>query len=505
MSTANALTIAEPLCRASGLVPPTSRTSVHCRGRSIAYDSLAGEAARYRDLVNACAPDGAAVAICAEKTAATVAAIAGILMSDRPYAPLDPAHPTARLENLLDALRPGALICDEAGLRRLGGAARRARLAIIAIGGAGPGYSLAALKSARFRTPRPLAAILHTSGSTGTPKQVLISAEAIRVFAEWVTSEFALGPEDCVLSHAPFAFDLSFLDLFASLHSGASIALADAGAAANGARLIALLEEAGVTFWHSAPSALGLVAAAAGDRVFEAVRCVLFAGEPIADDLLQRLFAIFPNARLVNIYGCTETNDTFFFDVPRTDPPVPLPLGRPIDGVDFAILGEDRMPVPEGASGELAVHCPTMMERYGDERQTRKAIRSIGGRRYYLTGDRVRRDAAGLLHFLGRADSVVKLNGFRLDMAEIERVLHAHDGVREVAVFVTEDDGAKTLCASVSAPTEQLTGIDLRRHAMRVLPAHAIPRRFTFSAAPLPKNTNGKICRKTLARARLQA
>jgi amino acid adenylation domain-containing protein len=436
-----------------------------------------------------------AVAVCTAKTPYAIAAILAAMAEGRAYAPLDPAHPDARLFSILEMVNPANLIVDPSTAPRLQSWAQAAGVPQMAPRGVVP---------VGLPQPQP-AAVLHTSGSTGQPKQVRIGAEAIAVFCAWVRQEFGLGPQDCVLSHAPLAFDLSFLDVFASLSAGASLALADTETARSGERLLRLIAETGVSVVQAAPSALALIARAAGGQCFPNVRLVMFAGEPMPAATLQDLFKTFPKARITNIYGCTETNDTFFYDVPRVDTPDPLPLGQPLPYVRYLIVDPDDKPVAMGEEGELWVRCPTMMQGYSDPVLTAKAHAIHAGQTYYRSNDRVRIGPDGALQFLGRADTVQKINGNRVDLAEVEACLLRIKGIREAAVFVVERDGAKQLECAVASDDSTLTSLSLRLAVMQSLPAAAIPRRYSIRPDALPKNSNGKICRRILASLALAA
>ena len=435
------------------------------------------------------------VAICAEKSPRSVAAILGALSAGIAYAPLDPTHPDTRLTNILDDLSPSVLVVDDSTKGRFEVWARRSGTQLL---------SLSSLPDSVPEQPvasgarQSLAAVLHTSGSTGNPKRVLIEAPALDAFQSWVVGEISIDIDDCVLSHAPFAFDLSFLDIFASLAGGASLALADAKTARNGPKLVEMMQQQNATIWHSAPSALKLVAEAASDITLPNLRCVLFAGEPMPARLLRQLFRIFPNARFINIYGCTETNDTFFYDVPRLDTPDPLPLGRKLPYVDYLLVDSAEQPIPDEGEGELWVRCPTMMRGYSDKRLTAKATGWSDGIGYYRTGDVVRRDANGMIHFVGRNDTIVKLSGVRVDLNEIEASLQAHPMVDEAAAYVDKSGDAGVLNAFVSSSSDELNSIDLRLYLMKRLPTAAIPRKFTISIQEVPKNSNGKACRRML-------
>ncbi len=465
-------------------------------GNSLCYISLLDVVSQIRSNLPLATQAEETIAICTAKTPAGLAAILAVMETGRAYAPLDPTHPSARLTKIVSGLQPAALIVDASTHALLAPWARDSGTPLIDLAQVGDCAEIAPdLQVAQ----QDLAVVLHTSGSTGEPKRVEIEAEALNVFQDWVVDELSLRIDDCLMSHAPFAFDLSFLDIFGALMAGASLTLADAKTARNGARLLDLIARTNVTVWHSAPSALKLIAEAAGEQSYPQMRCVLFAGEPMPNRVLQKLFTIFPQARFINIYGCTETNDTFFYDVPRLNTPHQLPLGRKLPHVDYLIVDGDGQPLEGPCEGELWVRCLTMMRGYADTALTERATAQHCGQTYYRSGDQVRRDNVDLLHFIGRNDTIVKLSGVRVDLNEIDVLLQSHPSINEAASFLTETEEGRLLNAWVSCPDGSLNSLDLRLMLAKHLPTAALPRSYTISPDPVPKNSNGKACRRQLA------
>ncbi|GAA1314722.1 class I adenylate-forming enzyme family protein [Saccharothrix xinjiangensis] len=336
--------------------------------------------------------------------------------------------------------------------------------------------------------------LLTTSGSTGEPKVVVLSEEGVDNFLTWAARAFGMGPGAGVLNYAPLNFDLCLLDVWAALAAGARADLVDPERATDGDHLAGLCAERRPAVVQAVPLFFRLVTATG--RVFPDVREVLLTGDVAPPALLEGVAAAFPNARLWNVYGCTETNDSFLH---RIDPTrSPTPIGTPIAGVEFRVLDEDGR---EADSGELVVRTPFRAEGYLDEELNRERWRDG----WFRTGDLVRRDAAGLVHLTGRNDHQVKVRGVRTNTQEVEQVVLAHPGVLEAAVVAVPDEQAGNVLHAVvrRAPGSRLNGLDLRVHCAAGLPRTAIPGAFDIGDEALPRTSTGKVDRNALRARRL--
>ncbi|MFG2877434.1 AMP-binding protein [Streptomyces sp. NPDC048337] len=355
-----------------------------------------------------------------------------------------------------------------------------------------------------------VAFMLTTSGSTSLPKIVPLALDAVDRFTRWAGNAFGIGPGRTVLNYAPLNFDLCLLDVWTTLARGGRVVLVDPALAAHGRHLRDLVLRHEVDVVQAVPMAFGLLqdAAAKTGDTFPGVEHVMFTGDAIPDRTFAALPQLFPRARIHNIYGCTETNDSFVHEVDTSATAFPpVPIGRPLPGVHALVIDPDTDTLVEGpGSGELFVSTPFQTRGYLD--RTRHADKFTGhplgldDRRWFRTGDLVRRDAAGTLHLTGRTDFQVKVRGVAVNTAEIERVLQEHPGVLEAGVAALPDPIAgKRLVAGVQrAPGSQLTGLQLRTHCARHLPRAAVPHQLTLTDAPLPKTATGKVDRKALDR-----
>ncbi|MFJ3514641.1 MULTISPECIES: AMP-binding protein [unclassified Streptomyces] len=471
-------------------------TALLFNGQETTYRELYDLAGRERDrLALLDLAPAEPVGVLADKSPATVALVLACLLARRPLLLPSPALADTLLADLF----------AQAGCARV----------------LAPGGESARVAPNPEATARPLPAdeaaevalMLTTSGSTSLPKIVPLGLDAIDRFTRWAGHTFGIGPGRTVLNYAPLNFDLCLLDVWTTLARGGRVVLVDPALAAHGRHLRDLVLNHGVDIVQAVPMAFGLLqdAAAKTGDTFPGVEHVMFTGDAIPDRTLAALPQLFPHARIHNIYGCTETNDSFIHELgpapTAAAPAAPVPIGRPLPGVRALIIDPDtHTPVEGPGSGELFVSTPFQTRGYLD--RTRHTDKFTGhplgldDRRWFRTGDLVRRDAAGTLHLTGRTDFQVKVRGVAVNTAEIERVLQEHPAVLEAGVAALPDPiaGKRLVAAVRRAPGSTLTGLQLRTHCARHLPRAAVPHQLTVTEAPLPKTATGKVDRKALDR-----
>lgn len=241
------------------------------------------------------------------------------------------------------------------------------------------------------------------------------------------------------------------------------------------------------------------------DWVLDGARHIVFTGDTTPQKLRERVVGKFPQATFHNVYGCTETNDSFVYssDAQAIVRDERLPLGLPIAEVAFRIIKEDGKELEGVGEGELYTSTPFIALGYTDPNLTSKAFCFEPGdkRMYYRTGDRVARDESGQLILLGRNDFIVKVRGVRTNTLDIEQVLMKNHTVKNAVVIPVNDDIAGVvLHAVVELIHEQtLDGMSLRLFCARNLPHTSVPQRFHLYKAPLPVTSTGKPDRKTIA------
>jgi len=451
---------------------------------------------------------GDRVCIRLEKTPLAYALIFGCLKLGAPYFVVDPSNPVSRVEHILNKCLPTLIFSASEPSLNLGGCR------LIAVDhddqfAALEGVTDESFEHADINGTDP-AYIMFTSGSTGFPKGAVMSHANLLNFIQWAKQEFSITPDDVFTSVNPLYFDNSVFDLYASLMNGASLAPFDSVAMKDPYRVLRQIDELRCTIYFSVPSlliyfqTLKMITPSA----FSHVRTIIFGGEGYPKTKLKDLYDCFhARAELVNVYGPTECTcicstyrlTSADFDNFEGYPP----LGGPIPNFSFTILSERDEAVIPGEVGELYLGGPCVgLGYFNDAELTQLAFRQNPlnlhyHERLYRTGDLVRVSPEDRkVHFVGRRDTQIKHQGYRVELGEIEHALCRISGVDEAAVLHTVRDGVSVI-VGVVASRDGLTPEALRKEVARLVPAYMVPSRVDVLER-LPKNDNGKIDRRLL-------
>lgn len=464
-------------------------TALLCGDRRWSYRRLADRAGLMAAALRRAGLNNRAVLLNLQKGPDAVAAMYACWLSGNHYVPIDFSQPAARIERIIAAASP-ALIVDETWLNALDDCAD--------LDSAWPETPAA--------SPSPLAAILFTSGSTGTPKGVQITHDMLAFFIDWAVGDTQLTARDVLANHASFAFDLSTFDLFAAVCAGAATWIVSEAEQKDCQALVRGLQTHGVTLWYSVPSILAMLEKSAllAPPVVNTLRQVTFAGEPYPAAALRRLVAQLPtHCRISNWYGPTETNVCTAYALDRTQLETleHVPIGQPLPGLTAQLVDEQGRLQPidgtPGQRGELLIGGPCVTPGYSNVIASRQA--EWHPRQCHATGDWVETTTEGLV-YRGRLDDMVKINGYRVELGEIESILHHHPAVSQAALYVELGELRQKLIAVISlypgAPRPSL--LELKQFLQPRLPAYMIPSQLVV-ADSLPTNANGKVDRGRLS------
>ncbi|OIK26878.1 non-ribosomal peptide synthetase [Streptomyces malaysiense] len=477
-----------------------SATAVREGEQSLTYAELAAEAARQAArLHEAGVRPGDTVVIAVERSVAEIVAVLGALWAGASYLGMDPALPASRVDQMLDRVKPAAMVARPGtGAGRLG----EIGLPLVAPWPAGTGAGV--LRPTGEGDPGRVAYLAFTSGSTGTPKGVRVPHRAVTRLVH-DAGYLRLGPGERMLRLAPLGFDASTLEIWGPLLSGAAIEVLPAGLPTP-AGIGGFLQRRGVTVCWLTSGLFRLVADFAPDG-FTGVRHVLTGGDVVPARQVAALLERHPHLLVTNGYGPTE-NTTFstVHTVGRAeDVEDPLPIGVPVPRSRAHILDERGRLLPPGAAGELYVAGDGLALDYaGDPAGTAERFAHFSvdvPERLYRTGDLVRLDARDRVRFLGRVDDQVKIRGFRIEPGEIAAALREHPGLRDAAVVVDDDGGVSKRLLAVCVPSDTASApstAELAAFLDQRLPAYMVPGLWAV-VDEIPVTANGKTDRARLA------
>ncbi|WP_327136045.1 AMP-binding protein (plasmid) [Streptomyces sp. NBC_01343] len=429
------------------------------------------------------------VGVLAGKSVTAYAGILGGLYAGATVVPLHPGFPAVRTARMLDLSAAAALIVDDQG---------RAALGDVDIPLVEPDPALA-LTEPRAVGPADVAYMLFTSGSTGRPKGVPISHGSTHHYFELLDARYGFTPEDVFTQTFDLNFDCGMFDLFCAWGAGGVVDVVPPSAYLD---MPAHLEKRGITVWFSTPSAIGLIRRMGGltPGALSTLRRSFFAGEALRVQDAADWQAAAPASTLENIYGPTELTVTitaYRWD-PQTSPGQAVnglvPIGAVHAGHDHVLLDEEG--AETAVEGELLITGPQMATGYLDPQDDGGRFVERGGRVWYRTGDRVRRLPGGDLIYLGRLDSQVQVQGWRVELAEVDHALRAVEGVEDVVTVARPVDGSTELVVFYTG--ERRPAAELARSLREVLPHGMLPRRFEH-LPEFPLNSNRKVDRPVLA------
>ncbi|MFI7608077.1 amino acid adenylation domain-containing protein [Micromonospora sp. NPDC049366] len=433
---------------------------------------------------------GDRVAICLDRGIDLFVAMWAVLKAGGAYVPLDPAYPSDRLSYMREDSRAVALV-DDAYLR---GPLPPERDDLPPVNtGSDPAY------------------VIYTSGSSGRAKGVVVDhANLVHAVAMWQHA-YHLEPGWTYQQAASFSFDMFVGETLRALCTGGRLVVVPRETLLDPADLYALMRAERVQCTELVPAVLRTLLGHV-DRTGQSldfVRLLIGGGEKwhVREyELARRLVG--PANRVVNAYGVTEvTVDNVYFDAPvdHLADEAPLPIGRPFPNNRVYVLDAHRRPVPPGVVGELYLGGRGVAPGYHD-RPELTADRFVPDpwapgpdARMYRTGDSARYHLDGTVDFLGRLDDQVKVNGYRVELGEVEAALGALPDVLAcaAAVHALPSGVAQLVGYVVPRPSATVDETLIRDALATTLPVHMVPARLVTLDA-LPLTPNGKLDRRRL-------
>ncbi|ORY07062.1 amino acid adenylation [Basidiobolus meristosporus CBS 931.73] len=477
----------------------------------LTYDVLNQEANKIANLLldRGLQPENI-VPICLDKSPFMYIAILGVLKAGGAYAPIDPEIPDLRKQFIVSDVDAKVLLTTEKYATVLG---EMLSVDIVAL----DKEDLTGYSCANPRVPLTssnLGYLLYTSGTTGTPKGVMVEHRNVTSNLDSMKKMISWTPESRLFQFTTFIFDVSVFEMFFSWSLG--ITLCSSSKDIMLGDLEGVINCLRVTHLNLTPTASGLIHR---PRV-PTISALITAGEPLTQRVLDEWAG---DNRLSNAYGPTETTNvcTAFTNV-QYDTKTSN-IGRPLATCSAYITNADMQPVPIGGIGELCIGGPQVTRGYWKKPDLTSEkfveIEALSFWRVYRTGDLARILADGTVEFLGRLDNQIKLNGFRIELEEINSVIvQSHTSTKDAVTYAIRrpehqneilvsfasvaGDREYNSCeiidvADESAPEVQKIIQLVFEEAKRKLPTYMVPS-IVLPVSKLPLGPTGKVNSQTL-------
>ena len=445
------------------------------------------------------------VGVFLDKSIESVYANLGILYAGDFYMNLDIKTPAERIRNIIQLVEPAAIISTTRQIKPIEGIIPSTTQVILLdeADETADVDTTAILRRLSTIIDTDPSCIINTSGSTGTPKGVVLNHKSFFDFIEWAIDTFHFGDDLVMGSLSPIVFDIYSFELCMLMTKASTLVVLPAHLAAFPAKILEVLEQHKVNFLFWVPTIMVNIANMDLLSTFklESLRTVWFAGEVFPTKQYNYWHHHLPQTTFANLYGPIEiTLDCTYYIINKEIPDEePLPIGYPCRNTDILVLDdEDRLVKDVNVEGELCVRGTSLaMGYYNNPEKTAAAfVQNPLNKAYpeviYRTGDIVCYNEEGLIMFKGRKDNIVKHQGYRTDLGEIEHVIiNTLKLVKNGCIVYNQAE--KQITLFYEAP-EEIPVPQFRMEIGKVLPKYMIPTVY-HRLEQLQRNTNGKIDR----------
>jgi non-ribosomal peptide synthetase-like protein len=472
--------------------------ALECNGETLTYAELDARANRIAHMLHARGiGPGALVGLYFEKSCLVFAALLGVLKAGAGYVPIDSKTPVQRIQSIVDDASLSVLLTQARLGRALPAFKCTETIFLDQDSEAYDRYPDTPLPAAQSGvTLVDTCYVIFTSGSTGRPKGVVVEHRNAVNFVRSLDTVYALHEDDRIYQGFSLAFDASVEECWAAFSLGGTLVVPNENIARSPHDAAYFINTENVTYFSTVPSFLAMI-----DDDLPSVRLLVVGGEDCPPELVSRWAQ---GRRMLNTYGPTEA--TVVATAAECIPGRPVTIGTALPGYTTYVLDDDLQPVAPGATGELFIGGRSIARGYLNRLELTSerfipdkfAATHDGNARLYRTYDLVRWTSDGELQFAGRKDSLVKIRGFRVELAEIETALIEQADVQAAAVAVRTEGALQELAAFV-VPVNG-AGVDhgaISQALRQRLPEYMIPK-YLDVIHELPRLTSGKLDRSQL-------
>lgn len=463
----------------------------HC----FTYSQLLSRVLTLAQAIGTLIPEGEAVGWLLRGSAWQPIAMLACMAAGRILVPLNPRDPVQRLMGIATSARISVLIGQDAGASA-GWIKQHGLLWLDVASASEPSAATSMMAPASVDAP---AVVLYTSGSTGAPKGVVNSQRTLLQRVQQYVDACHIGAADVFMPLSGPTTIAGCREMLSSLLTGAKLHIVDVEIL--GLRgVLRQITTQRVTITYIVPALARALINASRPGDLDSLRIIRIGGEKVLwTDIALVRRAVKPSCFIQVSYLSTETTGTQWF-LPKEwqEDGVSVPVGYLLPGISYAVVDESGKSVPCGEVGELVIKSRYVMLGYWEGGRLTPALPAPDDpkSRVYQTGDLVVLDAHGLMRIVGRKGRQLKINGQRVEPAELESVLRRLAYVKD-AVAVVTDSNELVLFASPTNPIRPHFQADVRDMIRQALPAALHPTRL-HEVLEIPRLPGGKIDHATL-------
>ena len=487
----------------------TSRVAVRCLDKQLTYKQLkeySDKIAMY--LLKEFKEDRTPILIYGNKENHILPLMIGALKSGRAYVPLDITFPETRVKQIVDEVKARVIFNFTNNSLELNDGLEIKQNEVDDI------FNMPineAPSKENWVKDEDNCYILFTSGSTGKPKGVQINKRNIDSFTKWFEEflEFDESPKT-ILNQVSYSFDVSVIPIYMGLGNGKTLFTLNKDTLEDFKLLFTELTNSNIDYWVSTP-ALAEICSKFDDfnnKKINKLSEFIFAGEVLTKKLVKDLMNRFPNAKIINGYGPTEATvliSAININEEMIESEKGIPIGYPINSCELNIVDEQGNKLKDGEKGELIAIGDSVSTGYlnNPEMTNKVFFKTTKGEQGYKTGDLAYYED-GIIYYCGRKDFQIKLNGFRIEIEDIENNLRKVKNINNAVVFpvFNEEHKISHLTAFIVLnDNNELSNLKnatlIKTELKKLIPSYMIPRNIKI-LNEFPLNTNGKIDRKKL-------
>lgn len=434
------------------------------------------------------------VAVIIERSIEMVIGVLAVVKAGGTYVPMDQNYPIDRLKFMTSDCNPVLILKSGEGLKELTSHQTYDIMELLRIGNIDTNPTI-------INEPSDNLYVIYTSGTTGHPKGVIIEHKNVIRLLFNDSFQYDFKQSDVWLLFHYFGFDFSVWEMYGSLLYGGKLIVLSSEEAKDTYQVEKIIDKYGVTVLNQVPSAFYNLMLIMDNKKYDRLRYLIFGGEELRPEKLERWYLVNNHVKIVNMYGITETTvHVTYKDIGLDAIKKGISdIGKEIPTLAVYIMN-DNVLSGIGMPGEICVAGEGLGKGYlhREELTKEKFIKNPFGKdRLYRSGDLGRRLPDGNIEYLGRIDEQVKVHGFRIELGEISHVIRKQQGVKDVVVVVKNDQSGQKDIFAYLIGEHKLDFNELKANIRIHLPEYMVPK-YYMQLDEFPITKNGKLDKSAL-------